>query len=263
MFLTRPLTIFGSILIICTFFLLTYARAETLPPGSYKETCRNYTVMGYLLRAQCKKQDGSWRDTSILYNRCEGDIWNDNGELKCHGKYSYLPKGSYKETCRDYYVEGDGLKAWCKRQDGSWHNSSIDFKNCKDDIWNDNGQLTCNQYSRVPEGSYKQKCRGYNVEGNRLEAQCKKRDGTWRNTSINFKNCKGDIWNDNGELKCDRQYSNLPKGSYKESCRGYYVEDNRLYAQCKKRDGSWYNSSINFKNCKGDIWNDNGELKCK
>lgn len=63
MFLTRPLTIFGSILVLCTFFLLIYARAETLPPGSYKQTCRNYTVMGYLLRAQCKNQDGSWRDT--------------------------------------------------------------------------------------------------------------------------------------------------------------------------------------------------------
>ena len=74
MSLTKPLTIFGSILVLSTFFLLTYARAETLAPGSYKETCRNYTVMGYLLRAQCKKQDGSWRDTSILYNRCEGDI---------------------------------------------------------------------------------------------------------------------------------------------------------------------------------------------
>ena len=202
MSLTKPLTIFGAFLLLCTFFPLTHARAETLPPGSYKETCRNYTVMGYLLKAQCKKQDGSWRDTSILYNRCEDDIWNENGELKCHGKYSYLPKGSYKETCRDYYVEGDRLKAWCKRRDSSWHKSSIDFKNCKDDIWNDNGQLSCTRQSSLPKGSYKEACRGYYVEGNRLYAQCKIRDGSWHNSNINYKNCKGDIWNDNGELKC-------------------------------------------------------------
>ena len=202
MSLTRSLTIFGVILLLWTFLLLTHARAETLPPGSYKETCRDYTVLGYLLKAQCKKQDGSWRDTSILYNRCEGDIWNENGELKCTGKYSNIPKGSYKETCRDYYVKGNRLEAQCKKSNGTWRNTSINFKNCKDDIWNDNGQLSCTQQSSLPKGSYKETCRGYYVEGNRLEGQCKKRDGSWHNSSINFKNCKVDIWNDNGELKC-------------------------------------------------------------
>jgi hypothetical protein len=67
MSLTKALTIFGAFLLLWTFLPLTHARAETLPPGSYQETCRNYTVMGYLLRAQCKKQDGSWRDTRLFY----------------------------------------------------------------------------------------------------------------------------------------------------------------------------------------------------
>jgi len=172
-----------------------------------------------------------------------------------------LPHGSYKKTCRGYYVEGNRLEAQCETRKGNWRNTSINFKNCKGDIWNDNGELQCTHYSDLPKGSYKETCRDYYVEGNKLKAQCKTRKGNWRNTSISYKNCKGDIWNDNGELQCTH-YSDLPKGSYKETCRNYYVEDNRLDAQCKMRNGAWRYTSINFRNCKGDIWNDNGQLKC-
>jgi len=40
------------------------------------------------------------------------------------------------------------------------------------------------------------------VNGNELQASCQKRNGGWRNTSLNnFGQCR-DIENDNGKLKC-------------------------------------------------------------
>ncbi len=204
MFLTKFLIAFGAFLVICANLIPARVEAQYLPPGTYKETCKNYMVFGGLLKAACQKRDGSWKDSTIQYNRCEGSIWNDNGNLTCKERQYNVPKGSYRESCKNYEVEGNKLKAWCKRRDGSYHSTSINYKNCKGDIWNDNGNLSCDQsQSGAPKGSYKETCRGYYVEGNWLYAQCKKRDGSWRNSNINYKNCKGDIWNDNGNLSCN------------------------------------------------------------
>lgn len=56
---------------------------------------------------------------------------------------------------------------------------------------------------REPEGSYRETCENVNVSGDRLNAKCKKRNGGWRNTSLNhFDRCRGEIVNDNGRLEC-------------------------------------------------------------
>jgi len=55
-----------------------------LPPGDYKETCRNMRVNGSRLDATCQKRDGNWRDTSLSnYNQCRSRIVNDDGHLRC------------------------------------------------------------------------------------------------------------------------------------------------------------------------------------
>lgn len=54
-----------------------------LPPGDYVQTCRNVSVDGDRLNAECQTRDGNWRRTSLDdIDRC-GAIVNDNGHLMC------------------------------------------------------------------------------------------------------------------------------------------------------------------------------------
>ncbi len=259
----------STFIFVAILFLSIQAQAQGYaPPGSYKETCRGIQVRGGILIAQCQKADGSWRNSTLLFHDCEGDIRNDNGELKCKQKVKPskpVPGGSYKQTCKDARVEGDFLRAKCQKKNGDWNNTKLKYKKCSGDIWNDNGELTCKESGskKVPGGSYKNSCKDYYVEGKRLYARCQKKSGGWNNSSINYKNCDKDIWNDNGVLTCgNKNGAKLPKGSYKESCRNYYVEGNLLEAECRNKNGKWVHSSIKYKNCNKGVWNDSGKLRC-
>jgi len=54
-----------------------------------------------------------------------------------------------------------------------------------------------------PRGSYTQSCRDVQVSGDRLEAQCRRADGSWERTGLNLGNCNGgDVSNQNGRLVC-------------------------------------------------------------
>ena len=193
--------------------LITYgsAKAQNLPPGSYKDTCRSVQVLGGTLTAQCQKADGSWKTTSIQFNNCEGGITNQNGNLTCTHRIKPVkppPKGSYKQSCEDTSVDGKWLNAKCQRVNGNWNNSSIKYADCNKDIWNNNGVLTCGGGgggggSDLPKGSYKQTCKNAYVEGNVLEADCLNRNGKYAHTSTKYKNCSKGVWNDKGQLRCN------------------------------------------------------------
>lgn len=237
-----------------------------VPPGSYKNTCSNIQVQFGIISAQCQKTDGSWKATQLNYKDCEGDISNQNGVLTC--KHSPkpekpLPRGSYKQSCQNAYVEGKWLYAKCQKTNGNWSNSSIKYSDCNKDIWNNNGVLTCGGGSNLPKGSYKQSCKDAYVEGNWLYAKCQKNNGSWYNSSIKYSDCNKDIWNNNGVLTCGGGgSSNLPKGSYKETCNNIYVEGNILEADCLNRNGKYSHSGIKYKNCSRGIWNNKGQLEC-
>jgi hypothetical protein len=54
------------------------------PSGSYSQSCQNISTNGNTLQASCQKKNGGWRQTSLRnYNRCNGDIANNNGKLQC------------------------------------------------------------------------------------------------------------------------------------------------------------------------------------
>ena len=54
-----------------------------------------------------------------------------------------------------------------------------------------------------------------------------------------------------------------PRGSYAQSCSGSYVNQGRLYADCRDTRGSVRGSSIELNRCSSsDIGNDNGLLVC-
>ena len=114
------------------------------PYGSYQETCRNYYTEGKRLLGECKNDKGNWVKSSFKYKSCKTDIWNNNGELTCKMKMEDgVPAGSYKETCRNYQIEGKKLFAECQDAAGSWRSTSFKYKSCASDIYNNNGELTC------------------------------------------------------------------------------------------------------------------------
>lgn len=54
-----------------------------------------------------------------------------------------------------------------------------------------------------------------------------------------------------------------PRGSYSRSCSGDYVNQGRLYADCRDRSGNVRGTSIELNRCSShDISNDNGLLVC-
>ena len=178
---------------------------KQLPKGSYKQSCKDAYVDGKWLYARCQKMSGNYNNSSLKYADCYKDIWNNNGVLTCGGGSSSLPKGSYKETCKDAYVDGNWLYAKCKKNNGSWYSTSLKYSNCGKDIWNNNGELTCGGGGggSLPKGSYKETCKNIYVEGNILEADCLNRNGKYSHTSIKYKNCNKGLWNDKGTLRCN------------------------------------------------------------
>jgi len=238
-----------------------------IPPGSYKDSCKDIQVMtGNLLWAMCEKANGEYQKSTLQFTRCEGDISNNNGKLSCKQKAGKQPpKGSYQNSCKNIRVDGKQLKAKCEKKNGNWNSTSINYKKCSGDISNSNGELSCNGGGggKIPKGSYRDSCKNSYVEGNRLYSNCKKNNGGWNKSSINYKNCNKDIKNDNGKLTCGGgNNSDFPKGSYKKSCKNLYMEGKYLEADCKNDNGKWKHSSIKYNNCNKGIWNDNGKLRC-
>ena len=143
-------------------------------------------------------------------------------------------------------------------------------------------------------GTYQDTCTDAHWDGSVLSARCQKQDGGWRNTSIDSRNCGGQILNIDGRLACgqpdngyqgqnrpyeqgyqrppydDRGYGRtnqgweggLPPGDYKLTCQDMRVDGDRLSASCQKRNGDWRRTSLDFDHCSSPIVNDNGHLTC-
>jgi hypothetical protein len=117
------------------------------PQGSYTQTCRDIRVQGDDLRASCQTSDGRWLNTSLDgYNRCSGDIVNDEGQLECtRAGGRSVPQGTYSQTCRQIYVRGDTLRAQCETRNGRWNWTQLDdWDSCRS-ISNQDGQLHCDR----------------------------------------------------------------------------------------------------------------------
>jgi hypothetical protein len=139
---------------------------------------------------------------------------------------------------------------------------------------------TCLAQGGLPYGTYRQTCQNVSVNGNTLSARCQKVDGGSRNTSIDYRSCRGsEIINDNGYLRCGGGgggggygyhggaggwQGGLPPGDYKRTCQNMRINGNQLYANCQKVDGGWNDTSLkNADQCKTRIVNENGNLRCQ
>jgi hypothetical protein len=126
-----------------------------------------------------------------------------------------VPSGSYRATCQDIQVDrsrdGPVLSAVCQKANGERRESSIRLRDCRSEIYNDNGRLKCDGReanaerwwrNELPRGSWQQSCRDARVDGNTLRAVCDNGRGQWRATSMDVRRCR-DVVNDRGRLSCD------------------------------------------------------------
>ena len=64
--------------------ILNCESSGVLPPGSYIATCKDVKLQGSMLSATCNDGKDHWRDTFLRdANKCNGDIANQNGNLRC------------------------------------------------------------------------------------------------------------------------------------------------------------------------------------
>jgi hypothetical protein len=154
------------------------------------------------------------------------------------------PYGSYQQTCQDIRSNGDKLFARCQRADGGWSDTSLDFRNCRGEVINDNGNLRCGGdgdnrgYENRGYRDRDDDNRGYRDRGDDNRADDNRGYGRWE--------------------------GGLPPGDYKRTCRNVSVSDDRLYATCERVDGGWKNTTLkHFDRCQSMIVNDNGNLRCQ
>jgi hypothetical protein len=173
------------------------------------------------------------------------------------------PAGSYQQSCRNINANGGTLTAQCRTRSGGWPNTSLaNYHQCIGDIQNQDGQLRCNRGASPPGGSYTGSCRDIWLDNQTLLANCQTRGGAWVSSALDVSQCRGDIQNQDGQLRCN-QGGDPPKGSYRSSCRDIRVDGNILHASCSNGSGIWIPGVIvGFGACQGDIFNTNGTLLC-
>ncbi|MGZ4830165.1 MAG: CVNH domain-containing protein [Candidatus Angelobacter sp.] len=239
--------------------------AQAQPKGSYWQTCSAVTFQADTLSAKCRTHDGKFRQSSMgNISTCVGDIFNDDGWLKC-SRGAVPPPGSYTRTCEMERGAGPGyLTAVCRKHDGNRLRTTLSYNSCVGDIFNDDGVLRCST-AALPPGSYTQSCDRLYVSGGDLKAFCRNRDGNPVSTALHsYRNCIGDIHNDNGSLWCSFSAPPPPSGSYSQSCQQTSIQGEALLSFCKDRGGSIQKTSLpKFRQCVGDIFNDNGNLGCR
>src|SRR5215472_9340454 len=61
----------------------------------------------------------------------------------------------------------------------------------------------CQAQPGLPPGDYGQTCRDMGMNGDQLQARCQTKDGNWRETSLDYRDCHGSpVINDDGHLRC-------------------------------------------------------------
>jgi hypothetical protein len=116
-------------------------------------------------------------------------------------------------------------------------------------------------HAQAPAGSYAQSCSNVAVTGNVLHAKCRTMAGAMVDTQLNLP-CNGSIDNINGRLTCTgAPQAGVPPGSYLQSCGDARVQNNVLLANCRRRDQSVNQASLQLP-CNKAIDNNNGVLTC-
>jgi hypothetical protein len=85
--------------------------------STFQNSCSNITVTGDILKANCRRINGSYNDASIAIRGVE----NIDGTLKVTGTGA----SSYQLSCQNIGIVGNILSATCRRINGSSQLSSL------------------------------------------------------------------------------------------------------------------------------------------
>ena len=158
----------------------------TPKPGSYQQSCSAVS------QRQRIRQGTSWTMTTLSAvcfqqmvgqppvavhlpaslndpKYCKGDIANVNGTLQCErmeeikvlGRVIFaLPGGSWRQTCRDAYYDGDSrvIRAECRMASGAWRYASLPTHSGCTSMSNDDGWLSCDSAPPLPRGPWRTHC---------------------------------------------------------------------------------------------------------
>ena len=165
---------------------LAPAVAQTVPAGSYQQSCTGIHVRGDQLVARCTDPQGDRVRSSIDLGSCRGgDIANSNGQLICNGGNGYSRYGNNGNG------NGNGYGRYGNNGNGNGYGR-----------YGNNGN-NGNGYGYAPGGSYQQSCSNARMRNGLLTASCPDGNGNVRTTSIDPRQCRGsDIANRNGRLSC-------------------------------------------------------------
>ena len=138
----RALTIAIAVIVVVLTVVITRAQGNP-PPGSYSRTCSQATMIGSVLTAKCKDQNGIQIHTRLYVRSCVGDITNVQGELVCASRR--LPPGSYGRTCNACTAEGSSLQCTCRDTKQESIKTALDLASCgwTSAITNTDGHLQC------------------------------------------------------------------------------------------------------------------------
>lgn len=59
------------------------SQSQQEPVGTYKDSCKNFSVKDSILTSDCKDINGHWVTSSLEYKRCKYGVENNNGRLEC------------------------------------------------------------------------------------------------------------------------------------------------------------------------------------
>jgi hypothetical protein len=85
--------------------------------GNFSQTCKNLTLQGSELKAECKKRDQSPNATSL---KLDEKIGNLDGVLS-------FGDHNFSQTCSDIKLNGATLTAVCKRKNGTPNQTSLNL----------------------------------------------------------------------------------------------------------------------------------------
>ncbi|HEY6234086.1 MAG TPA: CVNH domain-containing protein [Candidatus Elarobacter sp.] len=174
--------------------VLAPASAQSVPSGSYQQSCTNIRVRGDQLTARCTNAQGTAARSTIAVDSCRnGDIVNSNGQLACNRNGYGNGNGNGR---RRHHRDGDDNNG---NNNGGYNNGGYNNGGYN------NGGYNNGRYGNrgAVSGSYQSSCTNVQMSGGTLTATCTAPNGSNVTTSINPAQCRGgDIANVNGRLAC-------------------------------------------------------------
>ncbi|CAJ1395127.1 unnamed protein product [Effrenium voratum] len=186
-----------------------------------------------------------------------------------------LPEGSYLDSCRGCSLEprpasaGRLVCSHCRLPGSPSMPSWLDLDECPLHVNNIQGRLECEPKPNepdIPEGGYRQSCRGCSsAEGVLRCSHCATAGGRNRRSAFELRRCPepGMLENQDGVLSCRGliHSAEVPEGKYLASCQGCKVSAELVVcALCSKADGRQVEASS--PPCEGELENQDGTLVC-